>query len=229
MMKKLTVLIASLLLIALCTAGFAEGKLTVTSKNVIIYAGKDSGVFVARVENTGDAPLYYDNGKLVIFSEDDDILATENYIYSSPSDVLLNPGEYTYVYEFLWSSPLKNAKLGDIKFSVTSDSRGYSYQTIPATAVIDMPGGNSLNNYVNVTFTNTGSDILYGVYVVCAMMDENDNVIFVDRNSYDSLGIHPGSTVTLKMYIDSDLVNYYEQSRIKPTKVDAIIYTEPSR
>ena len=228
-MKKTIALIAALLLITACTCTLAEGKLSVTSKNVIIYSGKDSGVFVGRVENTGDAPIYYDNGKLVIFSEDDDILATEDYIYSCPSDVLLNPGEYTYVYDFLWSSPLKNAKLGDVKFSVTSDSRGYRYETIPATAVIDMPGSSSYSNYVDVTFTNTGDDVLYGVYVVCAMMDADDNVIFVNRNNYDTLGVHPGSTVTLKMYIDADLVNYYEANGIKPAKVDAMVYTEGSR
>lgn len=192
-MKKTIALAAALLLIALCTAGLAEGKLTVTSKNVIIYPGKDSGVLLARVENTGDAPIYYDNGQLVIFSENDDILATENYVYSCPGDVLLAPGEYTYVYEFLWSSPLKNAKLGDIKFSVSSAGRGYSYDRMPATAEIDMDGSSTLSNYVNVTLTNTGDDVLYSAYVVCAMLDKDDNVIFVDRNSYDNLGIHPAA------------------------------------
>ena len=228
-MKKILALSLALLLILCGASAFAEGKLTVTSKNVIIYSGKDSGVFVARVENTGDAPIYYDNGKLVIFSDTDDILDTENYVSSSPGDLLLQPGEYTYVYEFLWSSPLKNATLGDIKFSVSSDTRGYSYTQLPATAVIDMPGSSSYSNYVNVTFTNETNEILYGVYIVSAMMDADDNVVFVNRNSYDSLGIHPGSTVTIKMYIDSDLVNYYEANGIKPTKVDALVYTDRTK
>ncbi len=228
-MKKTIAFALALLLIFVCTAGLAEGKLTVTSKNVIVHIGEDSGIFVARVENTGDAPIYYDNGKLVIFSEDDDILATENYVYSSPGDLLLNPGEYTYAYEYLWSSPLKNANLGDIKFSVTSGESGYSYDRIPAAAVIDMPGSSTLKNYVNVTFTNTSDEVLYGVYVVCAMMDADGNVIFVDRNSYDNLGIHPGSTVTLKMYIDADLVNYYEVKGLMPASVDALVYFNRSR
>ena len=228
-MKKWIALMAALLLVTFCTAGLAQGKLTVTSKTVIIYSGRDSGVFVARVENTGNAPICYDNGTLVIFSEDDELLAAENYVSSSPSDVRLAPGEYTYIYEFLWSSPLKNARLGDVRFSVTSDSRGYSFDRIPASAVIDMPGSGSYSNYVNVTFTNNSEKVLYGAYVVCAMMDADDNVIFVNRNNYDNLGIHPGSTVTLKMYIDSDLVNYYEANGIVPVKVDALVYTNRSR
>ena len=30
---------------------------------------------------------------------------------------------------------------------------------------------------VNVTFTNTSDEILYGAYVVCAMMDADDNSV----------------------------------------------------
>lgn len=211
---------------AFCTAvAVAEGKLTVTSKNAIIKIGNDSGIFVARVENTGDESIYYDNGKLVIFSADDDILVSENYIYSSPSNILLKPGEYTYCYDFLWNSSLKNAKIGDIKFSVTSDTSGDNYEQIPATSVLELPGNESFTyNYVNVTFTNTTDDILYGAYIVTAITDDENNLVYVDRQDYDNMGIHPGSTVTVKMYIDSDYINYYEINGIKLANVEAQVY-----
>ena len=224
-MKKLIVLLL-VLSIMLCTAvAVAEGKLTVTSKNVIIKIGDDSGIFVARVENTGDKPVYFDNGKLVIFSADDDILVSSNYISSSPSSILLNPGEYTYCYDFLWDSALEGAKLGDIKFSASSDNRGYSYNQLPATAELELPGtGDWTYNYVNVTFTNTTDEILYGAYVVAAITDEEGNLIYVDRNNYDSIGVHPGSTVTIKLYIDRDYITYYETYGIKLANVEALVY-----
>ena len=222
-MKKLVAFMLVVIL-AFCTAvAVAEGKLTVTSKNAIIKIGNDSGIFVARVENTGDESIYYDNGKLVIFSADDDVLVSGNYIYSSPSDVLLKPGEYTYCYDFLWDSSLKNAKIGEIKFSVTSNTRGNNYEQIPATAVLDLSGNESFTyNYVNVTFANTTDDILYGAYVVTAITDDENNLVYVDRQ--DNMGIHPGSTVTVKMYIDSDYINYYEINGIKLANVEARVY-----
>ena len=139
MKKFFTFMLVAVLTFCVASA-LAEGKLTVTSKNVIIKIGDDSGIFVAKVENTGDEPIYYDNGKLVIFSADDDILVSKSYIYSSPSNIFLKPGEYTYCYDFLWDSTLKNAKIGDIKFSVTSDTSGYKYEQIPSTAVLELPG-----------------------------------------------------------------------------------------
>ena len=74
--------------------------------------------------------------------------------------------------------------------------------------------------YGNVTFTNTTDEIIYGAYVVCAIMDRNDNVVYVDRDRYNNLGVHPGSTVTLKMYIDSDYIDYLEVNTINLAKVD---------
>jgi len=224
-MKKLIALVLVLSFVICSAFAVAEGKLTVTSKNAIIKIGDDSGIFVARVENTGDEPIYYDNGKLVIFSADDDILVSENYIYSSPSDVLLNPGEYTYCYDYLWNRSLKNAKLGDIKFSVSSDTRGENYDQLPATAELELPKTGSWSyNYVNVTFTNTTNEVLYGAYIVAAITDAEGNVIYVDRDNYNNLGIHPGSTVTIKMYIDRDYITYYETNDIKLANVEALVY-----
>lgn len=224
MKKFFTFMLVAVLTFCVASA-LAEGKLTVTSKNVIIKIGDDSGIFVAKVENTGDEPIYYDNGKLVIFSADDDILVSKSYIYSSPSNIFLKPGEYTYCYDFLWDSTLKNAKIGDIKFSVTSDTSGYKYEQIPSTAVLELPGNQLFTyNYVNVTFTNTTDEILYGAYVVAAITDNDNNIVYVDRQNYESIGIHPGSTVTVKLYIDGDYINYYEINGINLANVESQVF-----
>lgn len=224
MKKFFTFMLVAVLTFCVASA-LAEGKLTVTSKNVIIKIGDDSGIFVAKVENTGDEPIYYDNGKLVIFSADDDILVSKSYIYSSPSNIFLKPGEYTYCYDFLWDSTLKNAKIGDIKFSVTSDTSGYKYEQIPSTAVLELPGNKLFTyNYVNVTFTNTTDEILYGAYVVAAITDNDNNIVYVDRQNYESIGIHPGSTVTVKLYIDGDYINYYEINGINLANVESQVF-----
>lgn len=224
-MKKCVALMLVLVLAFCAVVAVAEGKLTVTDKNVIIKIGNDSGIFVAKVENTGDEPVYYDNGKLVVFSADDDILVSNNYIYSSPSDILLKPGEYTYCYDFLWNSALKNANIGDIKFSVTSESRGNDYEKLSAEAELELPKTESYSyNYVNVTFTNTTNEVLYGAYIVVAMHDTEGKLIYVDRNDYDNVGIHPGSTVTIKMYIDRDYINYYDANGIKIADAEAMVF-----
>ena len=44
--------------------------------------------------------------------------------------------------------------------------------------------------------------------------------------SVDNVGIHPGSTVTFRMYIDSDVVEYYANAGIEPAAVDAYVCCE---
>ena len=92
-MILVTTLIAAILLSTIC---FAAGNVTVTDKTACIYAGDDSGYFYAKVENDGDDPVGVDNGKLVLFSGNDDILVTSDYVNTYPSRIILNPGEYTY-------------------------------------------------------------------------------------------------------------------------------------
>ena len=209
-------------------AAVGEGKLTVTQKQTIIFDGKDSGAFMARIENTGDEAIYCDYGKLVIFSDIDDILATDNYVYTSPSEVLLQPGEYTYAYSFLWNNALKNAKIGDVKFSIGSDSRGYQFDKIDCTSRMGS-NPNSGSNYIYVTFTNESEEILEEFYIVAAITDFENNLIFIDRNSYENIQVHPHSTITVRMYIDSDFVNYYAAHDIVPAATDAVVYVNRRR
>ena len=208
-------------------AVFAEGNLSVSDKTAHIFAGKDSGYFYAKVENTGDEPVGIDNGKLVLFSDQDEILETSDYINSYPNRMILNPGEYTYLSEFLWNSDLKNKTIGDIKFSVGTTDRGKEAMRIPCEVSYQIKGSDSFDNYIYITFTNEDSQIRYGYYMTAALYDENGNLVYVDKNRYEKVGVHPGSTVTMDLYIDNDNVEYFEANNITIATVDALVYYMP--
>ncbi len=220
-MKKLVVFLALLCLIP--SFAFAEGELTVTQKNLIVFDDDDTGWFYARVENTGDEPIYSDSGSLVLFTPDDEILLTESYVRTSPSYMLLNPGEYAYVSSFLWDSALEDNEVGDVKFSIGEDDDGYEYETIPSEAEMDLEGVDSYENYINVTFTNSTDEILYDFAICVAMTDTNGDLVFVDSDSTSTIGLHPGSSMTIKVYVDNDLMTYYDAHGITPAAVDSYI------
>jgi hypothetical protein len=46
----------------------------------------------------------------------------------------------------------------------------------------------------------------------------------VNTNRLESVGLHPGSTATFSLYIDSDNINYLEANGIQVSSVDAIVY-----
>lgn len=224
-MKKFVVLLLMVTLVVSSTA-FAEGKLKVTEKNLLVFAGDDNGYFYAKVENVGDKAIGVGSGNLVIFSEDDDILVTESYVTTMPSYVLLEPGESLYMKEFLWNSALKNTPVGDYKFSMQTRNSQTAVEKFECEASFELEGANSYNNYVYVTFTNSIDIPLYDFYIVAALHDEDGNLVFADSKSLSSIAIHPGSSVTVKLYVDRDLMEHYEANGIVPASVDAMVFCE---
>ena len=225
-MKKL---LAAVLMVccvfAFSSSAFAGAKLTVTQKKLITFEGDWDGYFFAKVENTGDEPTYVDyGGKLVGFDAEDNIILTENYVLTYPSRILLRPGEYAYLREYILETELKTSTVADYKFTIKTQTRGDDYDKIPSEAVIDYNGGGTYKNYVYVTLTNTTDTIMNGYTITVAIFDQNGDLIFVDGDSFSTLGIHPGSTVTLRMSIDNDLAEYYDRNSITPTTVESIVY-----
>ena len=222
-MKKvlLLALAGSMMLAGNC---HAAGNVTVTDKTICIAPGDDSGHFYAKIENDGDEPVGVDNGKLVLFSSNDEILVTSDYVNTYPSRIILNPGEYTYINEFLWDSAIKNQTIGDIKFSIDSTDRGTEAARIPCEASFEINGSNSYDNYLHITVTNDDSETRSGYYLVAALLDTAGNLVYVDTNQYENVGLHSGSTATFSLYIDRDNINYFESNGIQIGSVDAIVY-----
>lgn len=222
----------SLILAALClacllvTPAFAEGKLKATEKNLILIPGEAIGYFFAKIENVGDAPVCTGSGDLVLFTEDDEILLSENYLSTAPSYVVLEPGEYLYLEETLWDSVLEDAVLGDYKFSIGTDSENTAVVRVDAEAQMELEGSDSYENYICVTFTNTTDKAVYRFYVTAAMYDQEGNLIYTDFTILSDTAVHPGSTVTQRLAVDSDIMDYYAANGITPASAEAIVCFE---
>lgn len=220
-MKRIFALVLALTICLFSAAALAEGKLTVTEKNLIQLDGSDVAYFFAKVENTGDDAIGVGTGKLVAFSADDEVLISEDYVSTSPNAAILQPGESLYVREWLWESILASSDIADYKFSMGTDDYGVPLKFVPCEAAVEMN-----NEYIYITLTNDTEETQYGLYITAALHDAEGNLIFVNDQSVDNVGIHPGSTVTFRMYIDSDVVEYYANAGIEPAAVDAYVCCE---
>ena len=220
-MKRIFALVFALTICLFSVAALAEGKLTVTEKNLIQLDGSDVAYFFAKVENTGDDAIGVGTGKLVAFSADDEVLISEDYVSTSPNAAILQPGESLYVREWLWESALASSDIADYKFSMGTDDYGAPLKFVPCEATVEMNDG-----YIYITLTNDTEETQYGLYITATLHDAEGNLIFVSDQSVDNVGIHPGSTVTFRMYIDSDVVEYYANAGIEPAAVDAYVCCE---
>lgn len=225
-MKRIIVLMIALsCILNLAVPALADAELTIEKKNLITFEGDWRAYFFAKVTNTGDTGTYIDyGGKLVGFDDSVDVVFMNEYVGAFPSSVYLKPGEYAYIRDYLLEDELKTKKVVDYKYSIKPDNYGNDYDMIPCEAEMEYSSADTGNNYIYVTFTNPLDTILYGFAITVAMYDAQDELIYVNGDSTSSLGVHPGSTVTTKIYIDSDLAEYFLRNALTPTKVDALVY-----
>ena len=137
-MKRFFALVLALGVCLFSVTALAEGKLTVTEKNLIEFEGSSNAYFFAKVENTGDAAIGVGAGKLVGFSSDDDVLVSESYVTANPSSVILQPGESLYVSDSIWESALETADIADFKFSMDTEDYVSEVTFVPCEATLEM-------------------------------------------------------------------------------------------
>ena len=77
------------------------------------------------------------------------------------------------------------------------------------------------------TVTNNTDEIVYDISIVCAVLDDDENILYMDSdNLYNSRGLTPGSSIVFKMSISSSFMDYFAAKGIKPTSVDTIAYID---
>lgn len=222
MLKRLIAML--LLLVCICSStALAEAKLKATKKNLIVLEGQNTGYFYAKIENVGDTAVSMTSSDLVLFSEDDEIVLTDSFISTIPSGVVIAPGEYLYVNEWLYNENLKTMKVADYKFSPSKRDSTSVMNRLSCEVTLDLPGAESYSNYAHVTFTNTSDQKLESFYIIIAIYDAEENLIYVDNTSYSNIAIHPNGTITVSITVDKALMEHYARNNIVPTTVDAMV------
>lgn len=222
-MKRILTLSLAIVLLLTCIC-YAEGKIKVTQKNLYVIDGDDTGYFFARYENVGDESIGVGTGTMVAFTEDDEILLTEDYISSCPSYILLQPGESLYARTFIWDKALLDGPITDYKYSVEVYDYPKNVTRIPCEVTFDLNGPDTYKNDLFVTYTNTTDQALYGIYVVAALLDEEGNILFVESSSASNIALHPGSTATVKIGVPDDLMKHYKMHNLIPATADAMVF-----
>lgn len=226
-MKKLTALALALLLAFSCTGALAAGKLKIEQENFWVTSSYNTYCYAyAKVVNAGDKAININAGLLEVYDEEGDPLNSTDSLNTYPR--YLEPGETGYVEMYVsLDSEQKASDVDDYLLTVTAKGeKEYTTRCLPCTTDLqfDVKNGYSTYDYMYGTIENDTDETLYDFYIVLVLLDDEDNVLYIDSNSYSSLGIEPGSKLTYREYIDSSFKDMFKEQEITPTKVDAIAY-----
>lgn len=229
-MKRIIALIVCLMMVLAAMPALAAGELTITKSNLVVVDGSlfVSGYLYACVENTGDAPIACGDASMAIYDAAGEILETSDWVSTIPYNVILEPGEIAYIKEWVvFDDGITSADVGEYKLSIGEyEYTGNETNFIPCEVTVGDLSSDSYDNYIYVTFTCPEGDILYDIGVAGALYDADDNIIFAGYDTMSYVGLHPGSTVTVQLYVDSDIVEHMEANSIVPSVVEAYVYFE---
>lgn len=229
MKKSLVALFLALTLLLSATSAFAAGKLNVTQENfhVLERYNDTYGYAYARVENIGNRPIKVNACILEIFDENGDVLTSTDSFSSYAR--YLQPGEYTYVNASDECEDVEVAAVDDYMLTVTGKNENeYVSKRLPVVTNYeeDVKNGYNTYDYMYADVTNDTEEIVYDITVMMALLDAEDNILYVTSSSLGSSeGLMPGSTLRIRLSVDSYFVTYIEKNEFVPVKVDAIAYT----
>ena len=226
-MKKVLALALALSIILCAVPAFAAGKLSVQQENFhIIKTYRLYGYLYAKVANVGDRPIMVNTGLLEIFNADGDALTSTDSYYAYAK--YLQPDEYTYIRLYDEIEDVEASAVDDYMLTVTGKSnKDYVSRRLPVTTsyVPNVEAGYYTHNYMYATYTNNLDEPVYGISIVLALLDAEGNILYITSDSMSSSNaLLPGSSITVRINVDSNFIEYFEENNLVPTTVDAIVY-----
>lgn len=227
-MKKLVSLLLALVLCCSCVSALAAGKVTVTQEDFIHLSNEYSNYYYcyAKVENTGDKPIKVNAGVLEVYNAEGDAIHSSEWINAHAR--FLQPGEYTYVRVNEYMDDLTLVP-DDHLLTITGRSdNDYANVRFPMETKLELgvEGDWTTYNYMYATVTNNTEETVYDLNLVMALLDAEGKILYLNSNSLYETGLTPGSSLTFRINISSDFMDYYAANSLVPASVDAIAYVE---
>jgi len=224
---------AALVLVFLLTftaaPALAAGRINVVQENYYTIKEYSSyyGYVFARVENNGNKPIKVNAALLETFNEEGDAITSTDRFSSYAR--YLEPGEYTYLRMSSEMADISAPEAVDDYMLTVSGKSDLDQQCVRLECKPEYreneKDGYSTYNYMYGTVTNNTDEIVYKPCVVFALLDADDNILYVAGDSLDSnQALLPGSSILFKISVDSDFVSYMEANGLTPASLDAIGY-----
>ncbi len=230
MKKSVFALLIVMMLVTMSFHALAAGKMTVTQEN--FYVVSSWGIYgyaFARVENTGNKPIAYNAGLLEVYDKNGDAIGATTYLKCYGQ--YLQPGEYVYLTGAATLDGIQSvSEQDDYSLMVSGQSNNSNYvkkfDCVAEYKPNEKSGYWTYNN-LYATFTNDSDDVLYGVNVVIALLDKDENILDIETVSMNnSVGIWPGSKITVVAQVSDAIVDAYKKAGFTADHVDAYAYVE---
>lgn len=231
MKRILTLVLVLAMIAALPLTASAAGKMVSTQETLIVTQNRNdiSCYCFAKIENTGNKPMMYNDSLVEFYNTDGDMIDSVSFprMYGQ----VLQPGEYSYfraAKEYI--SDVTVDDVDDYLVTITGKSvTDEKTVRIPCTTAYnaDVKHGYREADEMSATFTNDTEETLYDVNVVLALLDSEGKILYVyNLRTNEDVGLLPGSSMTARTYVPSDIKEAITAKGLTIGEVDAYAYVD---
>ena len=188
------------------------------------YSGFNA-VYLAKVQNNTDAPLFLTDGSLQVKDADGNLLDSADYLGASGSRYL-EPGEVSFV---SMECDLKENVPVTYEASIVAETE--SYQDTDTVLKAENPeyrkaSGEYDSDYLAVTVTNETDQPLSRIKAVLVMEDAEGSLICLNTESLYDYELGAGSAITFVSSVSGKLMDYCKANNVEPAAVEAFAWVE---
>jgi hypothetical protein len=183
------------------------------------------GIYIAKVRNDTDQPLFITDGALTLTDASGNVAGEASYFYTVGSRYL-EPGEISF---FSMQADLAENTEVTWEKNVTVKTEAY-YNTDRIMTLTDptytADETSIYNHSMSATVVNDTGEPMPGITVVFVLEDEDGNPLDVSTQTLYRHILGADSTITLVTSVDSKLIEYLQANGITPASVEAVAWAE---
>ena len=208
--------------------GAAKPEVTVVEENFYTcesYFGQEA-VYIAKVQNNNESPVYIDNGTLILKDADGTEVGRREW-FGTCGSRYLSPGEISYV--SFRADIEEGVTVAGYDKEINASAATYGEDTAIELGKVELrseEGFSSVNYYTAATFTNSGEEPLSRVEVLFVLKDSEGKMIDIGDRGLGMLELASGSTITVVSDVNSSAVKYCEANGLTPGEVEAVAWKQ---
>lgn len=204
-----------------------EAKVTILQENFRVipsYSGF-SGVYIAKVKNETEAPVFITDGSMKLTDKSGNAAGEAKYLYPTGS-LYLEPGEISFI-------SMQADMTEDVEVDVDTDIvvKYNDYRDTDIAMTVENPTfvkgkGEYDSDMMRVTVANSSDAPLPGIEAAVVLEDAEGNLLYMATESLYRYELGPNSTITLVSSVDNRVRDYLAANGIEPVAVEAIAWVE---
>ena len=204
----------------------AKPEVTILEENFYTFESHfgPEAVYIAKVQNNNEYPVYIDNGSLTLKDADGSEVGKHEW-FGTCGSRYLSPGEISYVSFRTYIEEGVTAAGYDKEINASAAT--YGEDAVIELSNVELRSEemfSSVNYYTAATFTNSGEEPLSSVEVLFIVKDSEGSMIDISERGLGMLELGAGSTITVVNDVNNTAVEYCEANGLTLGEVEAIAW-----